>query len=124
VRATTREITVSALARKAGSDSPVVVKRLGDDVRAHVVGDGVPRPGSAAPPSITARTARPSGGDSAPRSTGRPAGRRTADQGLLFAGSDFKVNSAGTAYQAELRRLVLGRPSVLRRPSPVETNRK
>src|SRR5688572_3093750 len=29
-----------------------------------------------------------------------------------------------TAYHAELRRLVLGSPSVLRRPSPVETNRK
>lgn len=104
VRATTREITVSDLDRLAGSDSPVVVQRLieGDDVRAHVVGDKVfaARFHSDA---IDYRKDRAAEREMIrlPDLLAHLLIRRTADQGLLFAGWDFKVDSAGTYWCLE-----------------------
>jgi hypothetical protein len=104
VRATTREITVSDLDRLAGSDSPVVVQRMieGDDVRAHVVGDGVfaTRFRSDA---IDYRKDRAAEREMIrlPDPLAHLLVRRTADQGLLFAGWDLKVDSAGTYWCLE-----------------------
>ena len=104
VRATTQEITVNDLDRLAGSDCPVVVQRLieGDDVRAHVVGDSV----FAA--RFRSRTIDYRKDRTAEREMIRLPDklnelliRGTADQGLLFAGWDFKVDSDGTYWCLE-----------------------
>ncbi|WP_258723645.1 ATP-grasp domain-containing protein [Cellulomonas sp. NS3] len=103
-RATTRELTADDLGRLAGSDVPVLVQRLvpGDDVRAHVVGGSV----------IAARFTS----EAIDYRKDRGADRRpvelpddlatllvqlTAEQGLLFAGWDFKVDRDGTYWCLE-----------------------
>ena len=104
VRATTREITVSDLDRLAGSDCPVLVQRLveGDDVRAHVVGDAVfaARFRSDALDYRKDRTAERTM-IRLPDELAELLIRRTADQGLLFAGWDFKVDADGTYWCLE-----------------------
>jgi hypothetical protein len=103
-RATTREIGLADLDRLARSEGPVLVQRMieGDDVRVHVVGDAVIacRFSSAA---IDYRSDR----ESTREVVGIPADlasllvSRTAEQGLAFAGWDFKVDRDGTYWCLE-----------------------
>lgn len=104
VRATTREIRTSDLDRLAGSEGPVMVQRMieGDDVRVHVVGDAVIacRFSSTAIDYRSDRGAERSVVD-IPVDLARLLVAKTAEQGLLFAGWDFKVDRAGTYWCLE-----------------------
>jgi hypothetical protein len=95
-RATTREIGLADLDRLAGSDGPVLVQRMieGDDVRVHVVGEAVIacRFSSSAIDYRSDRTAERSITE-IPAELAALLVTRTAEQGLLFAGWDFKVDA-------------------------------
>lgn len=103
-RATTREFGAGDLERLADSEGPVLLQRMirGDDVRVHVVGDQV----------IACRfksTAIDYRSDKhAAKSVVEPPGElacllveKTAEQGLLFAGWDFKVDADGIYWCLE-----------------------
>jgi hypothetical protein len=103
-RATTREIVPADLERMSATDGPVLVQRLieGDDVRVHVVDEqtyGCRFSSSA----IDYRSDRSA--DRIPIAI--PAGlagllvRATAEQGLAFAGWDFKVDAEGSYWCLE-----------------------
>jgi glutathione synthase/RimK-type ligase-like ATP-grasp enzyme len=104
VRATTQEITAYDLDRLASSDSPVLVQRLieGADVRAHVIGDAV-FAARFRSDAIDYRKDRAAEREMIrlPDDLADLLVRRTADQGLLFAGWDFKVDSDGTYWCLE-----------------------
>jgi len=103
-RATTREIRPADLDRLASSEGPVLVQRMieGDDVRVHVVGYAVIacRFSSAAIDYRSDRQAEREVLDI-------PAGQadllvaKTAEQGLIFAGWDFKLDRDGTYWCLE-----------------------
>jgi hypothetical protein len=103
-RATTREIGQDDLGRLARSAGPVLVQRMieGDDVRVHVVGDAV----IACRFSSTTIDYR-SDREATREVTGIPAAlasllvARTAEQGLAFAGWDFKLDRDGTYWCLE-----------------------
>jgi glutathione synthase/RimK-type ligase-like ATP-grasp enzyme len=103
-RATTREIGQDDLGRLARSEGPVLVQRMieGDDVRVHVVGDAV----IACRFSSTTIDYR-SDREATREVTGIPAAlasllvARTAEQGLAFAGWDFKLDRDGTYWCLE-----------------------
>jgi hypothetical protein len=103
-RATTREIGLGDLARLAGSEGPVLVQRMvpGDDVRVHVVGDQVLGARFSSPaldyrsdPKAT-RAVLDIPGDLASLLVDR-----TAEQGLVFAGWDFKLDADGRYWCLE-----------------------
>jgi hypothetical protein len=104
VRATTREIRADDLDRLAGSEGPVLVQRMveGDDVRVHIVGEAVIacRFSSTAIDYRSDRTASRSVLDVSP-DLARLLVARTAEQGLAFAGWDFKVDRDGTYWCLE-----------------------
>jgi hypothetical protein len=95
VRARTREIGPGDLDRLAVSEGPILVQRLieGDDVRAHVVGDTVIacRFSSTAIDYRSDREAKRSV-IHIPSDLASLLVAKTAEQGLLFAGWDFKVD--------------------------------
>jgi len=103
-RATTREIRPGDLGRLARSEGPVLVQRMieGSDVRVHVVGDAV----IACRFSSTTIDYR-SDREATKEILDIPAGlasllvARTAEQGLAFAGWDFKVDQDGTYWCLE-----------------------
>jgi len=103
-RATTREVTVAELQRLAVTEGPILVQRLieGDDVRAHVVGDRVIacRFSSTAIDYRSDRAASRSAVD-IPAELARQLVSATAQQGLSFAGWDFKVDRDGTYWCLE-----------------------
>lgn len=103
-RATTREIQVEALNRLAACDGPVLVQRLidGDDVRVHVIADQVIacRFSSSQIDYRSDREAERSVAE-IPPDLADCLVRKTADQGLTFAGWDFKVDSDGTYWCLE-----------------------
>jgi hypothetical protein len=103
-RATTREIRAADLARLAASDGPVLVQRMvpGDDVRVHVVGDAV----LAARFSSTALDYRSDPQASRtvfdiPADLATLLVTKTAEQGLIFAGWDFKLDASGRYWCLE-----------------------
>lgn len=104
MRATTREIREADLERLEGSDGPVLVQRLveGDDVRAHVVGDAVIACRFSSS-SIDYRSDRQSERSMVdlPVDLARLVVAKTAEQGLLFAGWDFKVDRDETYWCLE-----------------------
>ena len=104
MRATTREIREADLERLEGSDGPVLVQRLveGDDVRAHVVGDAVIACRFSSS-SIDYRSDRQSERSMVdlPVDLARLLVAKTAEQGLLFAGWDFKVDRDETYWCLE-----------------------
>jgi RimK-like ATP-grasp domain len=103
-RATTREIRPDDVGRLAGCEGPVLVQRMieGDDVRVHVVGDAV----IACRFSSTMIDYR-SDREAAREVLDLPADlasllvARTAEQGLVFAGWDFKLDRDGTYWCLE-----------------------
>lgn len=103
-RATTREVRIGDLERLARSEGPVLVQRMieGDDVRVHVVGDAVIacRFSSAAIDYRSDGKAERSVID-IPVHLGRLLVAKTAEQGLLFAGWDFKIDADGTYWCLE-----------------------
>jgi RimK-like ATP-grasp domain len=103
-RATTREIRAGDLDRLAQSEGPVLVQRMveGDDVRVHVVGDTVIacRFSSATVDYRSDRKAERSVAD-IPTELARLLVAKTAEQGLIFAGWDFKVDRRGTYWCLE-----------------------
>jgi predicted ATP-grasp superfamily ATP-dependent carboligase len=104
VRATTREIHVGSLDRLATSEGPVLVQRLieGDDVRVHVVRDHVIacRFASSAIDYRSDHNAERSVVE-IPPDLARRLVDKTADQGLAFAGWDFKVDRDGRYWCLE-----------------------
>lgn len=104
VRATTREIGPGDLDRLARSGGPVLVQRLveGDDVRVHVVGSAVIacRFASAAVDYRSDHDAQRSVVD-IPAELADLLVARTAEQGLAFAGWDFKLDAAGRYWCLE-----------------------
>jgi hypothetical protein len=104
VRATTREIRAEDLDRLASSEGPVLVQRMveGDDVRVHVVGDAVIacRFSSTAIDYRSDRKASRSMVD-IPSELARLLVAKTAEQGLTFAGWDFKVDRDGNYWCLE-----------------------
>lgn len=104
VRARTREITAADLERLARTEGPVLVQRMveGDDVRVHVVGDAT----IACRFSSSAVDYR-SDPDSTkavvdiPDDLARLLVAKTGEQGLAFAGWDFKVDADGTYWCLE-----------------------
>jgi len=98
-RATTREIRAGDLKRLAGSEGPVLVQRMieGDDVRVHVVGDAVIacRFSSTTIDYRSDREATRAVLD-IPSDLASLLVARTAEQGLVFAGWDFKLGHDGT----------------------------
>jgi hypothetical protein len=103
-RATTREIRPDDLDRLAGSEGPVLVQRMveGDDVRVHVVGDAVIacRFSSATIDYRSDREAERSVVD-IPNELAHLLVTKTAEQRLVFAGWDFKVDRDGTYWCLE-----------------------
>jgi glutathione synthase/RimK-type ligase-like ATP-grasp enzyme len=103
-RATTREIRPGDLGRLADSQGPVLVQRLieGDDVRAHVVGDAVIacRFSSTTVDYRSDREATKEVLD-IPSDLASLLVARTAEQGLVFAGWDFKLDQDGTYWCLE-----------------------
>ncbi len=103
-RATTREIRAGDLDRLAGSEGPVLVQRMieGDDVRVHVVGDAVIacRFSSTAIDYRSDRRAERAVLDIPAELAGLLVAK-TAEQGLLFAGWDFKLDRDGTYWCLE-----------------------
>jgi hypothetical protein len=103
-RAITREIDVADLDRVPRHDGPVLVQRLvpGDDVRAHVVGAEVVacRFTSSAIDYRSDRRARRIRVD-VPSDLATLLVEKTAAQGLVFAGWDFKVDADGTYWCLE-----------------------
>ncbi|HEX9293693.1 MAG TPA: hypothetical protein VF873_08395 [Gemmatimonadales bacterium] len=104
VRATTREIRSDDLDRLASSDGPVLVQRLvdGDDLRVHVIGSTV----------ISCRFASTaidyrSDHDAVRGVVDIPADltelvvTKTTEQNLVFAGWDFKIDTAGRYWCLE-----------------------
>ena len=104
VRARTREISAGDLNRLASSEGPVLVQRLveGDDVRVHVVGDAVIacRFSSTAIDYRSDREAERSVVH-IPSDLAHLLVAKTAEQGLVFAGWDFKVDRDGTYWCLE-----------------------
>lgn len=103
-RATTREVTPDSFAGRVDWDGPVMVQRLvpGDDVRAHVIGDKV----------VACRFRSEHVDYRSDRSASREVTQvpdelaarlvtLTADQGLAFAGWDFKVDADGVFWCLE-----------------------
>ncbi|MBO3749487.1 hypothetical protein J5X84_25705 [Streptosporangiaceae bacterium NEAU-GS5] len=103
-RATTREIRASDLDRLANSEGPVLVQRMieGDDVRVHVVGDAVIacRFASSAVDYRSDRDAEREVFD-IPANLADLLVTKTAEQGLVFAGWDFKLDRDGTYWCLE-----------------------
>jgi hypothetical protein len=103
-RATTREIRACDLDRLAGSEGPVLVQRMieGDDVRVHVVGDSVIacRFASKAIDYRSDREAERAAVD-IPANLADLLVAKTAEQGLDFAGWDFKLDRDGTYWCLE-----------------------
>ncbi len=103
-RATTREIHSHELERLGRSEGPVLVQRMieGDDVRVHVVGDALIacRFSSSAIDYRSDREAEKSVVD-IPSDLARLLVAKTAEQGLVFAGWDFKVDRHGTYWCLE-----------------------
>jgi hypothetical protein len=103
-RATTREIDAADLDRLPDHDGPLLVQRLieGDDVRAHVVGDQVVacRFSSDAIDYRTDRRSRRTMID-VPDDLASLIVANTAEQGLTFAGWDFKVDADETYWCLE-----------------------
>jgi hypothetical protein len=103
-RAITREIDMVDLDRLPRHDGPVLVQRLvgGDDVRAHVVGDEVIAC-SFASSAIDYRSDRRSRRTrvNVPDDLAALLVEKTAAQGLVFAGWDFKVDADGTYWCLE-----------------------
>jgi RimK-like ATP-grasp domain len=103
-RATTREVPAGSLERLATTEGPVLVQRLieGDDVRVHVVRDRVVacRFASTAIDYRSDRYARRSVVE-IPAELERRLVEKTAAQGLVFAGWDFKVDRDGTYWCLE-----------------------
>ncbi len=103
-RATTREIEAPALDRLADSEGPVMVQRLveGDDVRAHVIGEEVIACRFASS-AIDYRSDREAERwvTELPDDLAQLLVARTAEQGLAFAGWDFKVDRDGTYWCLE-----------------------
>jgi glutathione synthase/RimK-type ligase-like ATP-grasp enzyme len=103
-RATTREIRTGDLGRLASSDGPVLVQRMieGDDVRVHVVGDAVIacRFSSTAIDYRSDRQAERAVLDIPAELAGLLVAK-TAQQGLSFAGWDFKLDRDGTYWCLE-----------------------
>ncbi len=104
VRATTQEIRPSDMERLAASEGPVLVQRMveGDDVRVHVVGDA----SIACRFSSEAIDYRSDGAAEksvieVPTDLARLLVSKTAEQGLVFAGWDFKVDQDGTYWCLE-----------------------
>jgi hypothetical protein len=104
VRATTRKIEVSDLDRLATSDGPVLVQRLieGDDIRVHIVGDQVIacRFASSAIDYRSDQNAERSVSE-VPADLARRLVDKTAEQGLTFAGWDFKLDRDGSYWCLE-----------------------
>lgn len=104
VRARTREIHPGDAERVASSDGPVLVQRMieGDDVRVHVVGDAVIacRFSSAAVDYRSDPDSERSVID-IPIDLACLLVAKTAEQGLVFAGWDFKVDGSGTYWCLE-----------------------
>lgn len=103
-RAITREIGHHDLERLAASEGPVLVQRLieGDDVRVHVVGDTVVacRFASTAVDYRSDHDAERSVLD-LPPDLAHLLVTRTAEQGLVFAGWDFKLDRDGRYWCLE-----------------------
>lgn len=103
-RATTREVGADALADMADRDGPALVQRLvpGDDVRAHVVGERVVacRFQSEQVDYRSDRSARREVVE-LPDDLAARLVALTAEQGLAFAGWDFKVDGDGAYWCLE-----------------------
>ncbi len=103
-RATTREFGAGDLERLAMSEGPVLLQRMvpGNDIRVHVVGDAVIacRFTSTAIDYRSDKNVRRSVID-IPGDLARLLVIKTAEQGLLFAGWDFKVDADGTYWCLE-----------------------
>lgn len=103
-RATTREIQIESLDRLEASEGPILVQRLieGHDVRVHVIGDQVVacRFVSNAIDYRSDRAAERTVID-IPTELAELLVGRTAEQGLLFAGWDFKVDRDGRYWSLE-----------------------
>ena len=103
-RATTREIGQDDLGRLARSEGPVLVQRMieGDDVRVHVVGDAVIACRFSST-TIDYRSDREATREvlDIPAALASLLVARTAEQGLAFAGWDFKLDRDGTYWCLE-----------------------
>ena len=103
-RATTREVARADLDRLSRHDGPMLVQRLvpGDDVRAHVVGDEIVacRFTSSMIDYRSDRRSRRARVE-LPDDLAALLVEKTAAQGLVFAGWDFKVDADGTYWCLE-----------------------
>lgn len=104
VRAVTREFHISDLDRLERSEGTILMQRLveGDDVRVHIVGEDA----IACRFSSTAIDYRSEGGAvksviNIPTDLERVLVSKTAEQGLVFAGWDFKVDREGIYWCLE-----------------------
>ncbi|HWC12091.1 MAG TPA: hypothetical protein VG455_12810 [Acidimicrobiales bacterium] len=104
VRARTREVTSADLDRLTATEGPVLLQRLveGDDVRVHVVGDAVIACRFSTP--VVDYRSDPNSEKAVVAIPDDLAGllvAKTSDQGLVFAGWDFKVDADGTYWCLE-----------------------